>query len=258
MEMMTVIAVITLLLSIMLPSLGGSREVALKTKCASNLNQQGKAMSSYITNSGHYPGHAAASGSGQIVAVWPTRLRAHTSNERATFDCPSAPPGFQWQTMMGSPGGLFAMDADRNWGYKTGERLLIVSGGSSIPFSYGYNDWGASNCLIKPQRGLGGDLNFGGFRVPELKDHQVAQPSNMIAIGDNVNDGNWDYNIDPTNPTEYPGKLHMKGSNMLFADTHVEWELQSTWVNVGTGTEAQRKMGSKWNNHSRPTPDQSP
>jgi prepilin-type processing-associated H-X9-DG protein len=257
MEMMTIIGIITLLLSISLPNLGQSKEVARKTKCASNLRQQGIAMQSYITNSGHYPGHAAASEAGHVMAVWPTRLRVY-GPDRAMFDCPSAPIGFQWQTMISGAGGLFATQNDsRNWSYTVGERLLLTSGPSSIPFSYGYNDWGACNILTKPQRGLGGDLNF-GFKVNELKDHQVKNPSGMIAIGDNVNDGAWDYNIDPTNPTEYPGKLHLKGCNMLFADTHVDWGLQTMWINVGTGNEEQRRVTSMWNNHSRPTPDQGP
>jgi len=258
MEMMTVIAIITLLLSITLPGLGQSKEVGRKTKCASNLHQQGLAISSYLTDTGHYPGHAAASQAGHVMAVWPTRLRRH-GPDRAMFDCPSAPDGFRWQTMIGAPGGLFATEADAHtWSYSLGERLLLTSGPSSIPFSYGYNDWGASiGALLKPQRGLGGDLNF-GWRVAELKDHQVKNPSDMIAIGDNVNDGVWDYNIDPNTPSEHPGKLHLKGCNMLFADSHVEWELQTTWTDVGTATEQQRRITSKWNNHNRPTPDQSP
>ncbi|MBC7771404.1 MAG: prepilin-type N-terminal cleavage/methylation domain-containing protein [Pyrinomonadaceae bacterium] len=249
MEILTVISIITLLISITLPSLAGSKEVARKAKCASNLHQQGLALSSYLTNGGTYPGHAASSAQGQIIAVWPTRLRMYMTDQ-AGFDCPSAPAGFAWQRMMGSPGGLFAVDADRTWGYKLGERLLVTSGASSIPFSYGYNDWGTKN-PGSPQRGLGGDINF-GFPVGHLKDDQVAQPSNMIGIGDNTNDGNWDFNLDPREPPQYPGKLHLQGCNMLFADTHVEWELQSTWINVGVGTAEGRKIAAKWNNHNRP------
>ena len=77
-----------------------------------------------------------------------------------------------------------------------------------------------------------------------------------MAIGGNTNDGRWDYNMDPTNPTEYPGKLHFDGCNMVFADGHTKFELQSFWVDVNLGTQAGREMSSMWNNHNKPDADQ--
>ena len=78
----------------------------------------------------------------------------------------------------------------------------------------------------------------------------------MIAIGGNTNDGNWDFNIDPTGSTEYPGKLHFGGCNMVFADGHTEFELQSFWTDVNLSTPEGKAMSSRWNNHNKPDANQ--
>lgn len=253
-ELLAVVAVIMIILSILMPSLGKGRDAARKSICASNLHQQGLAMINYTVNTNYYPGHAAAI-NGHVSGVWPTRMRVY-GNDINMFNCPSAPAGFAWRSVIGTPGGVYAQqDAVNKWGYKLGERLLVVGGGSGMPFTYGYNDWGAYNVLTNPQRGLGADLNF-SYNTPELKKFLVVAPSNMIAIADNVNDGNWDYNIDPTNPSEGVGKLHFEGANTLFCDGHVEWELQSKWMNVNTATTAGQEMNRRWNNHNKHTADQ--
>ncbi len=254
-EMLAVVAIITIILAILMPNLGRGRDVARKAICASNLHQQGMAMINYTVNTNYYPGHAAASQSGKVMGVWPTRMRVY-GGDINMFNCPSAPLGFQWKMVTGSPGGVFATESDaRRWDYKVGERLLIVGGGEGMPFTYGYNDWGAYNVLANPQRGLGADLNF-SYNTGELRKTLVVAPSAMIAMADNVNDGNWDFNIDPTNPSEGVGKLHFDGANAAFADAHVEWELQSKWMNVNTGNAEGQEMNRKWNNHNKFTADQ--
>jgi prepilin-type N-terminal cleavage/methylation domain-containing protein/prepilin-type processing-associated H-X9-DG protein len=261
-EVLAVVAVITIIMSILMPNLGRGRDVARKVVCASNLHQQGLAMINYTVETRHYPGHAAASQHGKVMGVWPTRVRVFT-RDIGVFNCPSAPAGFQWKEIFGAPGGVYATQDDvTRWNYKLGERLLIVGGGEGMPFTYGYNDWGSGNgagnvILTNPQRGLGGDLNF-SFNQPELKKYKVVAPSDMIAISDNVNDGNWDYNIDPWNPTEGVGKLHFEGANTLFCDGHTEWELQSKWMNVQHSTQAGKDMAKRWNNHNKETGDQGP
>ena len=49
-ELLVVIAIIALLISILLPSLAGARKSARTAKCLSNMNQFGKAMSTYSGN----------------------------------------------------------------------------------------------------------------------------------------------------------------------------------------------------------------
>jgi prepilin-type processing-associated H-X9-DG protein len=91
----------------------------------------------------------------------------------------------------------------------------------------------------------------------------------MIAIMDNWTDGSWDYNVDPLNALEWPGRIHgnasrkpqpgqphaTAGSNVLFCDGHVEYHTQKELVEVGPsggGTIAQRMMRAKWNNDNEP------
>lgn len=253
-ELLAVVAIIMVVMSILLPTMGQGRDIARKAICASNLHQQGLAMINYTINTQHYPGHAARM-NGHIAAVWPTRIRLYGDGV-GMFNCPSAPPGFQWRVVTGAPGGVYATKEQvSKWGYLLGERLLVVGGGSGMPFTYGYNDWGRWNILKRPQRGLGGDLNF-GYVVPELRKSLVAGPSNMIAIADNISDGNWDFNIDPTNSSEGVGKLHFNGGNVLLADAHVEWDLTSKWMDVNLGTTTGQEMSRRWNNHNKHTADQ--
>jgi prepilin-type processing-associated H-X9-DG protein len=86
-------------------------------------------------------------------------------------------------------------------------------------------------------------------RGRELKANVVRLPSEMIAIADNTPDGSWDYNIDPTTPSEYPGKIHNKGANVLFCDGHVLWYAQKELTNVEDfSNPAAQAMSAMWNN----------
>ncbi|HEV8291290.1 MAG TPA: prepilin-type N-terminal cleavage/methylation domain-containing protein [Tepidisphaeraceae bacterium] len=250
-ELLVVIGIIALLISILLPTLNKAKQQALRVACAANLRAMGQAQTMYIAETGYYPGHAALRSGVNPFAVWPTRLRKMTRGSRDLFWCPANEQGFRWQLVVGAPGGRFATAAETGYGYEIGELLLDVF---TVPFSYGYNDWGANN--IQPanapntQRGLGGDLWNPNSR--EIKAGRIKKSSEMIAISDNISDGSWDYNIDPQNPREYPGKLHNKGANVLFCDGHVQWYLQRDLCNVDRNTPAGQAMARLWNNDNNP------
>lgn len=64
--------------------------------------------------------------------------------------------------------------------------------------------------------------------------NRVKFPSQMIAIADSMADGRSDLVIQPGPDYKtfaWPGKVHNRGSNVLFCDGHVEWYLQRdlTW-----------------------------
>jgi len=241
-----VIAVISLLVAILVPTLGQARRQTLATWCRAKLSCQGVALQMYVTEHGFYPGHVESGG----FAVWPSRMRQYAES-MDIFWCPANEWGFRWRKTFGSPGGVYATQQQADeWGYELGERMLSVGGANGVPFSYGYNDWGVWQ-LSTPQRGLGGDL----WGWPQLHATEVVNPREMIAIGDNTCDGIWDFNIDPicSGPCEYPGKIHFEGANILFCDGHVQWYTQAELVNVtrGGGTAAQQAMTRLWNSNNQ-------
>jgi prepilin-type processing-associated H-X9-DG protein/prepilin-type N-terminal cleavage/methylation domain-containing protein len=245
-ELLVVIGIIALLISILMPALNKARQQALTIKCAANLHNMGQALTMYTTQHRYYPGHAAFSNG--VFAVWPTRLRLYLNNDRGVFYCPAQESGFEWQLV--SNGNATANES--GYGYNQGEKLLDVF---TVPFSYGYNDWGVQRSgqggiPVEQQLGLGGDIVVGNPGLKEMRATKVKKASDMIAIADNWTDGQWDYNLDPINPTEYPGRIHSKGANVLFCDGHVQWYLQKDLINVGPGfggTPSQMQMNRLWN-----------
>lgn len=159
-----------------------------------------------------------------------------------------------------------AQDSGYGYTYKTtgrasvGEPLLFTAGnfggGQPANFSYGYNDWGCFAAGFDPYtfqgQGLGADVGPGtnptnagvilyqGKVLHELKAARVRMPVEMIAIADRVAavdpttgaSTQYNYNIDPTTKTEWPGSVHRGGSNVLFADGHVIWMSQYDLCNV--------------------------
>ena len=93
-------------------------------------------------------------------------------------------------------------------------------------FSIGYNDWGTKDPGT-PQLGLGGDVNI----VGAVKESAVIRPSEMIMLGDSkpgtatggpTGNGEFDANIDPKDPDEWPSNRHNRRTNLMFADGHAE------------------------------------
>jgi len=227
-ELLVVIGIIALLIAILLPALNSARKQAYQVTCASNLRQMGIAATMYINETKYYPGHAARHTAGQEFAVWPTRLRRMMSSgpagaNQGVFRCPTQDPTFEWE--VGNTAPPRATMGDTGYGYEVGETLLVRD---NAKFSYGYNDWGARDPapVGAKQYGLGGDLWMAG----ELKASQVRKAAEMIMIADNTPDGLWDFNIDPREPREAPGKIHKGGANVLWCDGHVTWQLQKEIV----------------------------
>jgi prepilin-type processing-associated H-X9-DG protein/prepilin-type N-terminal cleavage/methylation domain-containing protein len=235
-ELLVVIGIIALLIAILLPALSKARKQSIQLACASNLRQMGQGMILYTNEHGYYPGAMFARG-GELIAAWPTRLRkaiggTARGNGNNVFWCPAQDTAFQWQPKFDKPGGSFATPREMGYGYEEGEMLLNVM---TVPFSYGYNDWGhdlqqANHSDV--QKGLGGHLdaqltlNGRTDWMRELKAGRVKRASEMIAIADNTADGVLDFTIDVRKvdvKTEGPGKIHNNGSNVLFCDGHVQW-----------------------------------
>lgn len=261
-ELLVVIGIIAVLIAILMPALNRARQQALTVKCASNLHNMGIAMTMYTQQYGAYPGHASVV-AGQTAAIWPTRLRLFTNGDQGIWHCPAQEAGFEWpKTTHGT-----ATAADSRFGYNPGE---VVLGVFSAVSCYGYNDWGTAppTSNSREQRGLGGDIAPLVFSVQEVRVSQVRSASDMIAIADSTSDNSWDWNIDPLQADQWPGRIHggkmtklppltpdpVNGSNVLFCDGHVEFHSQKDLVTMRFGSGQPSPMASKWNNTNRPYP----
>lgn len=212
-EVLAVIAILTIILSLLMPSFQKARAHARAAVCKSNLHQQGVGLISYTTISRYYPGaHTWSHNSpdGRTYVVWPSRIREFTESSGTDwFHCPEASPQSKWTRNYGS--GL-----PRQWGYAANEVRIQWN----TPFSYGYNNWGTLDFAV-PQWGLGGLTEHPDWG--ELPKHRVASASKMIAIGDSFPDGSWDAFIDHDQPPEFPMDRHPeKVANIVYCDGHVE------------------------------------
>ncbi len=241
-----VIAIISLLVALLVPTLGQIMQQTLASQCKANLLCQGMALQAYVNQHSAYPGHVDDDGaSNGRVAIWPPRIRKYAESIDI-FGCPANEWGYKWQKRFGTGAGYATQAQADKWGYELGEKMLNVQ---TVPFSYGYNDWGRWDTSI-PQRGLGGDM----WTVSQVHVNEVVNPGQMIAIGDNTCNSSWDYNIDPTDSLEYPGKVHFDGANILFCGGEVKWYTQAELVNVSpsgnAGTSQQEAMTRLWNSHN--------
>jgi len=246
-ELIVVIALIILLLTILSPGLYLVSMLVVRTGCQMNERGMGTAMLGYTAdNDSYFPGHVDGRRNGvREIAVWPTRMRLYAGGDVDMFWCPAQPEGFRWRRVYGAgpPDYAAQIHADE-WGYDVGEKLLNVH---TVPFSYGYNDWGAHGAFVNS--GLGGDM----WSWPYVPLSRVVDPGNMIAVADTVRTGSWDFNIDPGNWREYPSQIHDGGAEFLFADGHSEWISQADATNVFDLDDPEaREMNRRWNNSNQP------
>jgi len=220
-ELLVVIAIIAILAGMLLPALARAKAKAKTTACLNNLRQIGLGTVMYVMDNQKYPGCALVNGNARYV--WPTRLFTQMGTNRASFWCPAAKTDSSWDTnankTLGVPGDTYAVRPNSR-------------------FSYGYNDWGAYGAFTR--FGLGGDVDSPS---QEIRDVEVKKPTDMIMLSDSKVDGNWDGNIDPTNPSEWPSSRHNRRSVVMFCDGHAESAFRKDVINP-----ANERWHRRWNN----------
>jgi prepilin-type N-terminal cleavage/methylation domain-containing protein/prepilin-type processing-associated H-X9-DG protein len=281
-ELLVVIAIITILIAVLLPVLTKVKRQAEQVKCAANLRAIGQAMTMHTQQHKYFPGGQMFHASSNIVEFWPVRLRQILRGNQKVFLCPAEDPRCEWGSNMAGEV-LFAEEPHTRVGFLLGERLLLRGkniflnspASNGTWFSYGYNatgigggpDGGPGDNLRRG-RGAGGVI-FDQTGTPEpspsgsaYRGGSVRSPSNFILIADSSSDGWDDFVIRPMNTTAYNtqggvysdaiGKVHGGGANVLFADGHVQWYLQSDLLCKWRPIPEQAQRQCMWNTDNEP------
>ncbi len=186
-ELLVVISIISLLVSILLPSLSAARKRSSQIKCASNLKHAGSAISMYAMDFNDYFPQADASADFRWYIALP---RAGYVNGSQSLMCPEA------------------QNPKESW----------YGGGQYAPVSYGMNSMiGGLNSSSYPQRQFReiDTTPQGLVKTPIVMDVMDGQ----YIIHKNSNAGNDPYSASP------PGRIairHISESNALFGDGHVK------------------------------------
>ena len=236
-ELLVVVAIIALLISILLPSLSRARAKARDTMCASNLHQLGLANEYYARdNNGRLPYIQGTRQDNdtegypyyqyhQIFAFW-TYLK-----DRNIFICPSA---IEESSVTYYQDDELNISSD-NQSYftvqKTDDRYRDAYRQGWWPeidprrfegrlirelyTEYWFNDWGANAAI-------------GNYKIPRISGGVLSKlpaPNYVVTISDALNQ--------PRNEKEAEAKLrHDHGTNLCFADTHVEWSPLEKYFDV--------------------------
>jgi prepilin-type processing-associated H-X9-DG protein/prepilin-type N-terminal cleavage/methylation domain-containing protein len=216
-ELLVVIAVIGILAGILLPVLSRAKVAAHNTACKSNLRQQLIGLRIYLEDSEQYPFWQTWTAAGRLA--WDTSVLEKSGGQEGIFLCPG-----------------------------TKKRLLWT--GAFSP-SYGYNLCGTAR-PFDVALGLGGaigPLPEGTTTYRPMREAEILVPSDMIAIGDYLEDQYQQGEIAFHNKYNYIADRHNGGGNVAFCDGHVEYDKQSNWMKA---SDAARR---RWNRDNEPHPE---
>ncbi len=164
-EVMVVVAIVSVLLSLLLPSLENAKESARTVECMNNLHQIAIAMNTYGTDEGYYP-HCIDHITGMQTLTWPQSLGPYFekstvgngrvySNLSPVFLCPSRTIKkrtdsqsysshfrilpFYWTTAFAEPMTPFPFEE------RSGEIILVTDGcQSDLPI----HNYSANPCIV--------------------------------------------------------------------------------------------------------------
>ncbi len=235
-ELLVVVSIITLLISIMLPSLGRAKDKGKQTGCAANIRGLDQALNVYLAASDFImpmngviipkPGGnntaptTAYDGNGETdVQKWDLQYGAiwtYTSSNRKLYLCPSDP-----LTRPGSSSTQMPLQRDPGTG------TISVGPGPNGYWSYSVNTVLNSNGQFRNNfspRG-GPSLTAQPWSDP-LRTLNILTPAEFVFFIEEDNASNFNDEVFDAPAYNQGDKLtnrHNNGGNIAFADGHAEW-----------------------------------
>lgn len=220
-ELLAVVAIISILIAILLPSMQRAREVARNAICLSNLHQMAIGTTGYCLEERYLPASFTTSltlpaqpfslrGVREACAVWPGQIRIYASESSEIFYCPVARKESRWIPKLGSGNpAMFGYNKDEYW----------VSGHFTGGTSYGMNNDGSRTHAPNSTPSLGMS-NLPGYSAGYIRRSGVKSPANFLIYGDSLLDDHWDAFIDYQVPREEMEGRHFSRANVAYLDGH--------------------------------------
>ena len=227
-EMVVVVAIITILSSLLLCALSAAKGRSRTATCKNNLRQMAHALAMYESDFGFLPGCGdSLIGTNHYpydfpsTNSWIVRIQPYVGTHSDIFSCPEYEPHMNWNKTIKSD-------------------------------SFGYNAGGSTQIYADMDKNLG--LGFGKANFIRLT--TLAAPADMIELGDlQLPRQLWCNIISPWHKRPLGNvncvvpSRHSGGANIAFCDGHVQWQTQSRWI---VETVPAR---SRWNNDNQPHPE---
>ncbi|MGA9779344.1 MAG: prepilin-type N-terminal cleavage/methylation domain-containing protein [Limisphaerales bacterium] len=196
-ELLVVIAIIAILAALLLPVISLSKKRAQQIQCVNNLRQLALGIQNFVADNHAYPSIFGGTNSDN-PGIWITQL------ERGGFDISKPKRKFFAEGVWRCPSARWT----GNWPTNT------------TPACYGYNAYGLGS--LTNSLGLGGRYIPSPFSFAPLNESEVANPSDMMAMGDGFSGGMFFVRLTFIANSKRAYSRHQGKANVAFCDGHVD------------------------------------